>query len=158
MYKWYRSTGLSSPVFFRRLALVACWLLGAGTVAAQGMLLPTAQLRVGSHSVQAEVAATDASRSHGLMGRQSLPPDHGMLFVFEDLTTTCFWMKNTPLPLSIAFIGDDGRIINVADMRPFDETSHCPKAPFRYALEMEQGWFKRNQVTSGTRVEHLPRP
>lgn len=123
----------------------------------QGMLLPTAELRVGPHKVHAEVAANNASRSHGLMGRKSLMPDHGMLFVFDTPTTTCFWMKNTPLPLSIAFIDGNGAILNLKDMQPFDETSHCPVAPFRYALEMEQGWFKKNEIGPGTRVGQLPR-
>ncbi|MBB5217248.1 DUF192 domain-containing protein [Parapusillimonas granuli] len=131
--------------------------MAAAAAAAQGMLLPTTELRVGPHKVHAEVAATDASRARGLMGRPSLPPDHGMLFVFDAPSTTCFWMKNTPLPLSIAFIDEDGIILNLEDMRPFDESSHCPAAPFRYALEMEQGWFKSNQVAPGARVGGLPR-
>ncbi|WP_442597512.1 DUF192 domain-containing protein [Parapusillimonas sp. JC17] len=156
MYKLYRSTGLTSPVFFGLFALALGACLMAGGAAAQGMLLPTTELRVGSHKVHAEVAANDASRSRGLMGRQSLMPDHGMLFVFDAPTATCFWMKNTPLPLSIAFIDGNGTILNLADMRPFDETSHCPVAPFRYALEMEQGWFKKNGIGPGARVGPLP--
>src|SRR3546814_16786033 len=85
---------------------------------AQTMLLPTAQLSIGSHKIQAEVAATDASRANGLMNRASLPENHGMLFVFDGPTTTCFWMKNTPLPLSIAFIDSKGMIVNIADLQP----------------------------------------
>src|SRR3546814_3344166 len=99
------------------------------------MLLPTAQLSIGSHKIQAEVAATDASRANGLMNRASLPENHGMLFVFDGPTTTCFWMKNTPLPLSIAFIDSKGMIVNIADMQPHTLDPHCPKAPVTHALE-----------------------
>ncbi len=121
------------------------------------MLLPTAQIQVGPHTVQAEVAATDASRSYGLMNRASLPADHGMLFVFDALGTPCFWMKNTPLPLSIAFIDPRGVIVNIADMQPHSLDTHCPAAPIAFALEMEQGWFRRHQVKAGTLVSKLPK-
>jgi uncharacterized membrane protein (UPF0127 family) len=120
------------------------------------MLLPTTQLLIGKHKAQVEVAATDASRSYGLMYRQSLPPDHGMLFVFDQSDMHCFWMKNTPLPLSVAFIGDDGIITNIARMQPRTEAPHCPSGPIRYALEMEQGWFAQRGLGPGTRVTGLP--
>jgi len=122
------------------------------------MLLPTAELSVGGTPVHAEVAATPASRNLGLMFRQSLPVDHGMLFVFEADVQQCFWMKNTPLPLSIAFIDAGGRIVNIRDMQPLSEASHCPIAPIRYALEMQQGWFGMNGVQAGQAVRGLPAP
>ncbi|HEY9571485.1 MAG TPA: DUF192 domain-containing protein [Pusillimonas sp.] len=125
---------------------------------AQTMLLPTAQLSIGSHKIQAEVAATDASRANGLMNRASLPENHGMLFVFDGPTTTCFWMKNTPLPLSIAFIDSKGMIVNIADMQPHTLDPHCPKAPVTHALEMQQGWFRQHSVTAGAIVDNLPKP
>ena len=147
----------------KTLLLAALCLLGLVVYAAtrsaqaQAMLLPTAQIQLGPHTVQAEVAATESSRSFGLMNRQSLPPDHGMLFVFDSVGVTCFWMKNTPLPLSIAFIDPHGVIVNIADMQPHSLDSHCPVAPIAYALEMEQGWFKRHQIRAGTKVGQLPR-
>lgn len=120
------------------------------------MLLPTAQLKIGTHTIQAEVAATDASRSYGLMNRASLPANHGMLFVFDNVGMPCFWMKNTPLPLSIAFMDTSGRIVNIADMQPHSLDTHCPAGPITYALEMEQGWFKHHQVKAGSVVTNLP--
>lgn len=158
MHKFYLLTGLASPVFFRVLMAFALVALAPSPAMAQAMLLPTAQLVVGSHDVDVEVAATEASRSFGLMQRQSLPPDHGMLFVFEEVGQPCFWMKNTPLPLSIAFINAQGVIVNIADMQAHSLDSHCPTGPVIYALEMEQGWFRQHQVKAGTSVKNLPKP
>lgn len=185
MHKFYRPTGLYSPVFFaaghrnaRHLAvfpgtrrslaarvaarLVLCFafagLLAPVTGHAQSMLLPTAEITVGSQRVHVEVAATEAARSQGLMHRTSLPADQGMLFVFDGPGSVCFWMKNTPLPLSIAFISPTGKIINIADMQPHTLDSHCPAGPMLYALEMQQGWFRQHQVKAGAMVSGLPRP
>ncbi len=156
MYKFYPHTGLARPVFFGIFLMALLLAFGPLPARAQSMLLPTAQLMVGKHAVNAEIAATDESRSYGLMQRQSLPPDHGMLFVFDDAGMPCFWMKNTPLPLSIAFIDAQGVIVNIADMEPLSLDGHCPSGPVVYALEMEQGWFKRHQVQAGARVANLP--
>lgn len=114
--------------------------------------LPVARLTLGMHIVQAQIAETEATREKGLMYRTELPGNDGMLFVFPEAAGHCFWMRNTPLPLSIAFIDDDGVIANVADMKPFDETSHCPARPVRYALEMAQGWFARRGIQAGMKV------
>ncbi|HUH61147.1 MAG TPA: DUF192 domain-containing protein [Candidimonas sp.] len=158
MYKFYLLTGLASPVFFRLLFL-ACTVLCVSTIAAaQSMLLPRAQLQVGPHAVNAEIAATDASRAHGLMHRTSLAPDHGMLFVFDKPAITCFWMKDTPLPLSIAFVDATGIIVNIADMQPRSLTEHCPVSPVVYALEMEKGWFKARRIGPGAKLTNLPQP
>jgi len=137
-------------------AALAISALPAHQAGAQAMLLPTTQLSVGSHMIQAEIAATEESRSYGLMNRSALPPDHGMLFVFDAPAQACFWMKNTLLPLSVAFIGDDGRIVNIEAMQPQTLESHCPLRPVRYALEMPQGWFAERQLGSGTLVTPLP--
>jgi uncharacterized membrane protein (UPF0127 family) len=94
----------------------------------------------------------------GLMHRTSLAPDHGMLFVFDKPATPCFWMKNTPLPLSIAFIDSAGVVVNIADMRPGSLDEHCPVAPVVYALEMEMGWFKERRIGPGVKVAQLPAP
>lgn len=133
-------------------------LLAPMALHAQSMLLPMTDLKVGPHTVRAEIAATDESRSYGLMNRASLPPDQGMLFVFNQASQTCFWMKNTPLALSIAFIDAAGTIVNIADMQPNSLDTHCPAAPILYALEMQQGWFRHHQVKAGTRIQNLPAP
>lgn len=114
--------------------------------------LPMKTLTAGMHRIQAEVAATDPTRSRGLMFRKELAPNHGMLFIFEQPNVQCFWMRNTLLPLSIAFILDDGTITNIADMAPMTETSHCSTAPVRYTLEMEQGWFAKRGITAGKKI------
>jgi uncharacterized membrane protein (UPF0127 family) len=114
------------------------------------------QLQAGMHLITAEVAATPEQRQIGLMHRPSMPANHGMLFVFEEAQPQCFWMKNTLLPLSIAFIADDGSVVNVADMKPMDETSHCSDKPVRYALEMNQGWFAKKGVKAGFKLGGAP--
>jgi uncharacterized membrane protein (UPF0127 family) len=106
-------------------------------------------LTVRFFQITAEVADTPALRTRGLMGRQSLPTNHGMLFVFEQPQQQCFWMRNTPLPLTIAFLDDEGRISSMADMQPFSEATHCSQVPVRYALEMEQGWFAKRGIQPG---------
>ena len=114
-------------------------------------------LQAGIHRIRAEVAATADERSRGLMMRKSLQPNQGMLFVFERVSTPCFWMKNTLIPLTIAFIAEDGEIATLTDMAPHDESSHCPSRPIRYALEMDQGWFKAKGIRVGDRIGGLPR-
>ena len=124
--------------------------------AARGAELPTIPLAIGTHRLVAEVAATPEQRSTGLMHRFSLRPDHGMLFVFAAPDRQGFWMKNTFIPLSIAFIGDDGRIVNIEDMSPQTETTHWSRGPVRYALEMRKGWFAERGIRPGDRVQGLP--
>ena len=118
--------------------------------------LPTIKLGVGPHTVTAEVAANDAHRATGLMHRFSLPPDHGMLFVFDAVRPLSFWMRNTYIPLSIAFIDAQGRILNVEDMQPQDERSTWSAGPALYALEMRRGWFAQKGIGPGTVVKGLP--
>ena len=148
------NTGLKGPVYLFLGALLLWFTSAQPLTAAQ---LPRIELRIGSTTLTAEVAADDASRSQGLMFRESLPSDHGMLFVFQDASQYCFWMKNTVVPLTIAFIDASGHIINLADMRPLSLDTHCSLAPALYALEMEQGWFQRHKLTPGTKVQGLPR-
>jgi uncharacterized membrane protein (UPF0127 family) len=106
--------------------------------------------------VPVEIAATDAERETGLMGRTSLPEDAGMLFVFDQDQQLAFWMKDTLIPLSIAYIDGGGRIVDIQDMQPLDETPHPSAAPARYALEVNQGFFKERGVEVGDRVELPP--
>jgi len=139
-------------------ALMSAMLISA-TVFAQQLPQPTlstVKLTTGIHVITAEVAATDQSRTIGLMMRARLEPNHGMVFVFDDKSQHCFWMRNTLIPLSIAFIEDDGTIVNVADMAPKSDASTCPSRPVRYALEMEQGWFAKRGVTAGNKITGLP--
>jgi len=147
----YRAGRLRPALMFLAGALLV---FAAGAPAQE----PLAQRRLnaGIHLIQAEIAATDRDRSRGLMHRQSLGPSDGMLFVFEQTDTQCFWMRNTLIPLSIAFLADDGRVVNVADMAPQTDTPHCSIEPVRYALEMNQGWFARRGIGPGKVIEGLP--
>jgi uncharacterized membrane protein (UPF0127 family) len=141
-------------------ALLACACLAVATNATPQARpqppLPTVKLTAGIHVITAEVAATPQTRAFGLMHRERLAPNHGMLFVFETKSPQCFWMRNTPLPLTIAFIEDDGTIEQLANMAPREETNHCSRKPVRYALEMEQGWFARRGLGEGARLGGLP--
>lgn len=114
--------------------------------------LPAATLTAGMHLIRAEVARTPEQRAIGLMHRKSLGSNDGMLFVFEQPGVQCFWMKNTLIPLSIAFLADDGSIVNIADMQPQSLDSHCSDKPVRLALEMNQGWFDKKGIKPGTRL------
>ncbi len=116
------------------------------------------KLTAGIHVITAEAATTNQARTIGLMHRERLAPNNGMLFVFEDKAQQCFWMRNTIVPLTIAFIEDDGTILQLADMAPKSEVSHCSQRPVRYALEMEQGWFGKRGIAPGTKVGGLPAP
>ena len=115
------------------------------------------QLTLGGTSVHAEVSDTPKERAVGLMGRVSLLPDSGMLFVYPDEQSRSFWMKNTPLPLSIAFIDTAGRIVHIADMKPLTEEPVSSVHPAMYALEMNQGWFTEHGVMIGQTVAGLPK-
>jgi uncharacterized membrane protein (UPF0127 family) len=144
-------------ICIKALAFAALGLL-AGVTSAQDapQQLRTIPLTAGMHVIQAEVAQTDRERAIGLMHRKEMPTNHGMLFVFEEASQQCFWMKNTLLPLSIAFVADDGGIVNIADMKPLDETSHCSAKPVRYALEMNQGWFAKRGLKAGSKLKGQP--
>lgn len=118
---------------------------------------PIVALSAGMYRIQAELAHTPKTREIGLMNRESLPEAHGMVFAFAFAARHCMWMKNTLLPLSVAFLDDDGRILNIAHMTPHSEESHCASAPARYALEMNQGWFEARGIGTGERIRGLNR-
>jgi len=120
------------------------------------MTLPRVKLSAGMHQIDAQVAASPEQRMTGLMWRKEMPQHEGMLFVFEQPSQQCFWMKNTLLPLSTAFVADDGTIVNIADMAPQTENSHCSAKPVRYVLEMNQGWFARKGLKAGTKLAGAP--
>lgn len=117
--------------------------------------LPTIQLNAGIHIIQAEVASTMQTRQVGLMHRKSMNANSGMLFVFNAVEQHCMWMKNTLIPLSVAFVEQDGTIVNIADMEPQTETSHCSTRPARFALEMNKGWFAQKGIKAGTKLSGL---
>jgi uncharacterized protein len=131
-------------------------LAAAGIGHAAAADLPTATLTIGAHKLTAEIARTPEQQMVGLMNRFSLKPDHGMLFVYERPGALSFWMKNTYIPLSIAFIGADGRIVNIEDMRPLREETHWSKGPALYALEMKKGWFAERGIGPGAVVAGMP--
>jgi uncharacterized membrane protein (UPF0127 family) len=133
-------------------AIVLCFCIGAAPAVTE---LPAVQLKIKGHAVSAEVAANEQTRTTGLMYRFSLRPDSGMLFVFTNAQPLAFWMKNTYVPLSIAFIDADGRIMNIEDMAPQTEATHGSRGLAMYALEMKKGWFGANGIAPGDRVEGL---
>ena len=138
--------------------LVTIFLAIQPGVAATVVELPAIPLSINGHNITAEVARTTEEVSTGLMHRFSLKPDHGMLFVFERAEPRAFWMKNTFIPLSIAFITQDGRILNIDDMSAQDETPHWSTGPAMYAIEMRKGWFAGRGIKAGDRVSGLPPP
>lgn len=141
------------------IALLA-GLAASGAARAQNAM-PMMELSAGFHRVEAEVAATDPNRQLGLMNRKAMPPQHGMLFVFDHENTHCMWMRNTLLPLSVAFMDAGGVIINIEDMQPQTEDNHCARRPARFALEMNLGWFAQRGIKPGMKlngIDRAPRP
>lgn len=118
--------------------------------------LPRAELTAGMFRIDVQLAATPRQREIGLMFRQSMPQQEGMLFVFDVPGVQCFWMRNTLLPLTAAFVADDGTIVNLADMQPQSDDSHCSARPVRYVLEMNQGWFAKRGIKAGARLGGRP--
>jgi uncharacterized membrane protein (UPF0127 family) len=128
------------------------WLLACGSASG----LPLSTLQIDGQPLPVEVADTDAARSLGLMNRDALPADAGMLFVYDNDRIREFWMKDTRIPLSIAFVDKTGKIVKIADMQPFDTTHTSSVFPARYAIEVNQGWFGAHGVDKGDRVSGLP--
>ncbi len=123
--------------------------------------LPRIELAAGFYRIEAEVAADDADRMQGLMHRRSMPANHGMLFVFPLAARHCMWMRNTYLPLSVAFLDEGGRILNIENMQPQTEDNHCAAKEARFALEMNLGWFASKGIKPGARIggiEESPGP
>ncbi|MFU2488482.1 DUF192 domain-containing protein [Thauera sp. WH-1] len=147
------------PLTARTWAMTATFAL-AGAALAQ-TTMPLAELGAGMYRIEAEVAHTFQTRQIGLMNRRAMPVHRGMVFVFPDEARHCMWMRNTFLPLSVAFLDAEARIINIEDMQPQTETNHCAAAPARYALEMNIGWFAERGVSPGDRLrgfDGLPAP
>jgi uncharacterized membrane protein (UPF0127 family) len=134
--------------------LLACCLPAGAQEGPQ--TLPTIRLNAGIHNIQAMVAQTPDQRATGLMFRSTMASNEGMLFVFEAPAKQCFWMKNTLLPLSAAFVSDNGTIVNIEDMKPHALDSHCSAQPVRYVLEMNQGWFAKRGIKPGAKLSGPP--
>ena len=120
------------------------------------MSLPRTKLTAGMHMLDVQLAQTPQERQIGLMFRKEMPQHEGMLFVFEQPATQCFWMRNTLIPLTAAFVADDGTIVNLADMKPLSDDSHCSTKPVRFVLEMNQGWFARRNIAAGYKLAGGP--
>jgi len=136
-------------------------LLAAAPAAAQQIPqtgLPVVELGAGMHLIHAEVARTDEQRAIGLMARKEMAQNAGMIFVFEQPAQQCFWMRNTLIPLSAAFVADDGTIVNIVEMQPLSDTSHCSVKPVRYVLEMNKGWFDKRGLKAGAKLRGGPWP
>ncbi len=145
----------------RATAALAAWFFVLGTSLAAlaqntAQSLPTIELNAGIHKIKAMLAEAPPERSIGLMFRQSMASHEGMLFVFEEPAMQCFWMKNTLLPLSAAFVDDSGTVINIEDMQPQTLDSHCSRKPVRYVLEMNQGWFAKRGIKPGSKLSGSP--
>jgi uncharacterized membrane protein (UPF0127 family) len=146
-------------IVFFRIVLIAASLAVALPGWAQQPQLPLLELFAGMHRIEAELAATHDSRQIGMMGRTIMAPQQGMFFVFPEVVKHCMWMRNTLLPLSVAFLDEKGRIINVEDMQPQSDDNHCAAKPARYALEMNLGWFRSRGLGTGfaiTGIEKAP--
>ena len=135
----------------KRQSIMKGALLGAVLCAGPSLAqpMPLAELGAGMYRIEAEVAHTAQARQVGLMMRKTMAPQRGMVFVFEHDATHCMWMKNTFLPLSIAFVDAQGKVINIEDMQPQSEDNHCAAAPARFALEMNLGWFRERGIKAG---------
>jgi uncharacterized protein len=145
-----------NPLISKILTLA---LLGSTSVWAQEgpqLNLNRIKISAGMHQIDTQLAMNPEQRQIGLMNRPSMPTHEGMLFVFDDPGVQCFWMKNTLLPLTAAFVDDDGTIVNLEDMKPQTLGSHCSKKPVRYVLEMNQGWFAKRGIKAGMKLSGAP--
>lgn len=147
------------PLSLPRLAATLVLALPALSTLAQNAPQPplqTAPITAGMHLIQAELAVSPEQQATGMMFRTAMGANEGMLFVNADSSVRCFWMRNTLLPLTIAFVAGDGTIVNLADMEPRSEATHCSTKPVRYALEMRQGWFAKHGIQAGTKLRGAP--
>lgn len=146
-----------SARYMRQWVLWGIMCLAGMAMAQQPQLhLPRTKLSAGMHILDVQLAQTAQERQIGLMFRKEMPQHEGMLFIFEQATTQCFWMRNTFIPLTAAFIADDGTIVNLADMKPLSDDSHCSARPVRFVLEMNQGWFSKRSISAGFKLGGAP--
>ncbi len=139
-----------------RRAIVFAGLIGLlAQAAAPAETLPVVELTAGIHLIHAELADNDSARMRGLMYRDALAPNHGMLFIFDETDNHCMWMRNTLLPLSVAFIDNDGSIVNIEEMKARTDDTHCARRGVHYALEMAGGWFKAHGLKAGSLIKGI---
>jgi uncharacterized membrane protein (UPF0127 family) len=165
---WARKTAaaLSATIPAAITAALLCTSLASGGALAQQLPagvkqpseFPRVKLTAGMFVIDAAVAANDADREQGLMYRSQLAPNEGMLFVFRENAVHCFWMKNTLIPLSIAFMRADGTITDIDEMQAETTNNHCPRNNGVYALEMSTGWFASKGIKPGMKIQGLPQP
>ena len=141
---------------YNNLLLLFCSIICAHEALAAESTLERQQFKIGTYAIDAELARTAEERQRGLMFRESLAENQGMMFQFTQADHYCMWMKNTLIPLSIAFIDEHGKIINIEEMRANSEQTTCAKSKARYALEMNTGWYSQRQIMVGQKVEGLP--
>jgi uncharacterized protein len=144
---------------FSLLALLGYTALYATSATAQDepqLKLARIKLSAGMHQIDTQLAQTPEQRQIGLMWRKEMPQHEGMLFIFEQPSQQCFWMKNTLLPLTAAFVADDGTIVNLEDMKPQTTEPHCSAKPVRYVLEMNKGWFAKKGIKAGSKLSGEP--
>ena len=142
-----------------RLLVTATFLAPLGPIFAQDRAqtdLPRTKLSAGFHRIEVQVASTPSQQATGLMFRAEMPQHEGMLFVFPEPKQQCFWMKNTLIPLTAAFVADDGTVVNLVDMQPQTTQSHCSAKPVRFVLEVNQGWFAKKGLKAGMRLVGAP--
>jgi len=142
-----------------RLLISTTFLAPLGQLMAQDQAqtgLPRTNLTAGFHQIEVQVASTPAQQSTGLMYRAEMPQHEGMLFIFPEAKQQCFWMKNTLIPLTAAFVADDGTVVNLEDMQPKTTQSHCSTKPVRFVLEVNQGWFMKKGLKAGVRLVGPP--
>ena len=154
-------TTLPAPLLVCLLMLLAALLVALAPDPAQAQnspqpRLPSTRLTAGMHVIDTELAVSPAQQQTGMMFRTTMGANEGMLFVNDDVAVRCFWMRNTLIPLSIAFVADDGTIVNIADMQARSEASHCSTKPVRYALEMRLGWFAKRGFKAGSKLQGKP--
>ena len=152
-----QNSSMTTPLRSLAIQLSVIWVcFVAHAQEAPQLGLPRVKLGAGMFQIDTQVALTQDQHTVGLMFRKEMPQHEGMLFVFEQTSQQCFWMKNTVLPLTAAFVADDGTIVNLADMTPLSLDSHCSKAPVRYVLEMNKGWFAKKGIKPGTKLTGTP--
>jgi uncharacterized protein len=139
-----------------RVFLLCSFSLCAHAFEGPQLNLQRIKITAGMHQIDTQLAMTSIERQIGLMNRPTMPAHEGMLFVFEEPTKQCFWMKNTLLPLTAAFVADDGTIVNLEDMKPQTLEPHCSTKAVRYVLEMNQGWFAKRGIKAGSKLSGVP--
>ena len=153
MHKLIHNTDMTHTRFLAIGLLVAAFCVGpAAAQPAPQLNLPRTTLSIGIHQLQVQVAQTPEQHATGLMYRTDMPQQEGMLFVFGAPSQQCFWMKNTLIPLTAAFLADDGTIVNLEDMQAQTTQSHCSTKPVRYVLEVNQGWFAKKGLKAGNKL------